>query len=82
MFIVKDMKYNWYHYCKTIEKAKEIFTEIFMRWVAEDYGPVSDFTEDCNTWEELLEHLWNTDQEWDDVVWCSKIIWEEDENRG
>ena len=84
MFCVK--KYNKYdidyYFCRTIEKAREIFDQVFWKWVKhqtnsdwpdtpQDYG--------CETWEELLQECWE-DKNWEDVVSCEPITFEEDKS--
>lgn len=84
MFIVKDYtKYGFdYYFCRTIEKAKEIFDRLFWEWVKnqtdnnwsdnpQDYG--------CETWEELLQECWE-DGALEDVVSCEPIAFEEDKS--
>ena len=80
MFIVKDYtKYGFdYYYCRTIEKAKEIFDRIFWEWVKEEICVPQDFN--CETWEELLQEGWENGMELEDVVSCEPIIFEEDKN--
>ena len=67
-----------------IEKAKEIFERIFWNWVEEEtsciYSPEpADY--DVNTWEELLTICWEDGMNWDEVVRCEKIEYEEDKIR-
>ena len=79
MFIVKDYtKYGFdYYYCRTIEKAKEIFDRIFWEWVKEEICVPQDFN--CETWKELLQECWK-DGELDDVVSYEPIVFEEDKS--
>lgn len=78
MFIVKDYYYGtpYLYYCRTIEKAKEIFERIFWEWVEGETLEPADYNAD--TWEELLARCWENDMDWDDVVCCEKIRFEED----
>lgn len=66
--------YNYY--CRTIEKAKEIFERIFWEWVEQDSSDPEDL--DCSSWEEILCESWETG-EWDEVVSIMPIHFEEDE---
>lgn len=77
MFCVKDYaRYSIdYYFCRTIEKAKEIFDRIFWEWVKEHGFRPQDF--DCETWEELLQECWEKG-EWDDIVSYEPIVFEED----
>ena len=79
MFIVKDYtKYGFdYYFCRTIEKAKEIFDQVFWEWVKEEICVPQDFN--CETWEELLQECWK-DGELDDVVSYEPIEFEEDKS--
>ena len=79
MFIVKDYtKYGFdYYFCRTIEKAKEIFDQVFWEWVKEEIFVPQDFN--CETWEELLQECWK-DGELDDVVSYEPIEFEEDKS--
>ena len=80
MFCVKEYgKYGItnYYFCRTIEKAKEIFDRIFWKWVKKEICVSQEF--DCETWEELLQECWE-DGAWDDVVSCEHIVFEEDKN--
>ena len=77
MFCVKEYtKYGIdYYFCRTIEKAKEIFDRIFWEWVKEKGVRPQDF--DCETWEELLQWCWESGA-WDDIVSYEPIVFEED----
>ena len=66
-----------YYFCRTIEKAKEIFDRIFWEWVKDETYIPQDF--DCETWEELLQECWE-DMNWEDVVSCEPIAFEEDKS--
>ena len=84
MFCVKEYgKYGiYYYYCRTIEKTKEIFDRIFWEWVEDQTSgdwpdTPQDYDYDCETWEELLQKCWE-DMNWEDVVTCEPIIFEED----
>ena len=79
MFIVKDYtKYGFdYYFCRTIEKAKEIFDQVFWEWVKEEICVPQDFN--CETWEQLLQECWK-DGELDDVVSYEPIEFEEDKS--
>ena len=79
MFCVKEYgKYDiYYYFCRTIEKAKEIFDRIFWEWAKKGNYVPQEF--DCETWEELLQECWE-DGAWDDVVSCEPIVFEEDKN--
>ena len=79
MFCVKEYdKYGiYYYYCRTIEKAKEIFDRILWEWVKKDICIPQEF--DCETWEELLQECWE-DGAWDDVVSYEPIVFEEDKS--
>lgn len=79
MFIVKEYgKYGIdYYFCRTIEKAKEIFDRIFWKWVKKEFCVPQNF--DCETWEELLQECWEV-MSWDDVVACEQIVFEEDKS--
>ena len=83
MFLVKDYtKYGDYYFCRTIEKAKEIFDQVFWEWVKnQTYCSWPDTPQDydCETWEELLQECWE-DMNWDDVVSCELIVFEEDKS--
>jgi hypothetical protein len=81
MFVVKDIINEDFYYCKTLERAKEIFSQIFMRWANRPSESVEFYTNEFTTWEELLEDCWNTNREWDDIVWCRKIVWEEEKTK-
>ena len=50
MFCVKEYgRYGiYYYYCRTIEKTKEIFDQIFWEWVKEEICVPQDFG--CETW--------------------------------
>ena len=80
MFIVKEYtKYGIdYYFCRTIEKTKEIFDRIFWEWVKEEIYVPQDFG--CETWEELLQECWEDGMNWEDVVRCEPIAFEEDKN--
>ena len=85
MFIVKDYtKYGFdYYYCRTIEKAKEIFDRIFWEWVKDQTSgdwPDTPHGYDCDTWEELLQECWENGMNWEDVVSCESIAFEEDKS--
>ena len=79
MFCVKENgKYGiYYYFCRTIEKTKEIFDQVFWEWVKEEICVPQDFN--CETWEELLQECWK-DGELDDVVSYEPIEFEEDKN--
>ena len=79
MFCVKEYgEYSIdYYFCRTIEKAKEIFDRVFWEWVKDEASVPQDF--DCETWEELLQECWE-DGAWDEVVSYEPIIFEEDKN--
>lgn len=79
MFCVKEYtKYGIdYYFCRTIEKAKEIFDRVFWKWVKKEICTPQEF--DCETWEELLQECWENGA-WDDVVSYEPIIFEEDKN--
>lgn len=82
MFVVKDYadRPAELYYCRTIEKAKEIFEHIFWQWVKEETSgpwPVGPMEYDADTWEELLAMCWE-DRDWDEIVRCEQIEWEED----
>ena len=49
MFCVKEYtKYSIdYYFCRTIEKAKEIFDRVFWKWVKKEFCVPQDF--DCET---------------------------------
>lgn len=78
MFVVKEYtKYSInYYFCRTIEKAKEIFDRVFWEWVENEASPQYY---DCETWEELLQACWEV-MEWEDVVAYEPIIFEEDKS--
>lgn len=78
MFVVKEYtRYSInYYFCRTIEKAKEIFDRVFWKWVE---GEASPQYYDCETWEELLQACWEA-MEWEDVVAYEPIIFEEDKS--
>lgn len=84
MFVVT--KYGIYgqvdlYYCRTIEKAKEIFERIFWEWVEKETScrfPSEPADYDVNTWEELLTIWWENGMNGDDIVRCEKIEYEED----
>ena len=83
MFVVKDYTYSPPDlcYCRTIEKAKEIFERIFWNWVKRETSgnwPSEPADYDADTWEELLAICWEDDMSWDEVVRCEKIKFEED----
>lgn len=85
MFIVKDYtKYGFdYYFCRTIEKAKEIFDRVFWEWVKKQTSsdwPDTPQEYDCETWEELLQECWEDGMNWEDVVRCESIAFEEDKN--
>ena len=77
MFCVKEYtKYGIdYYFCRTIEKAKEIFDRVFWEWVKDRGSNPQNF--DCETWEELLQECWENGA-WDDVVSYEPIVFEED----
>ena len=80
MFCVKEYgKYGsiYYYYCRTIEKAKEIFDRIFWEWAKKGICVPQEF--DCETWEELLQECWE-DGAQDEVVSYEPIIFEEDKS--
>ena len=84
MFCVKEYtKYGIdYYFCRTIEKAKEIFDRVFWKWVKRQTSgdwPDTPQEFDCETWEELLQECW-IDGELDDVVSYEPIVFEEDKN--
>ena len=84
MFCVKEYgKYGiYYYFCRTIEKAKEIFDRVFWEWVKNQTNRNwSDDPQDydCDTWEELLQECWE-DMNLEDVVTCEQIVFEEDKN--
>ena len=79
MFVVTE--YDYYggthkYYCRTIEKAKEIFERLFWKWVERDSSEPEDY--DCSSWEEILCESWERG-EWDEVVSIMPIHFEEDE---
>ena len=79
MFCVKEYtKYGIdYYFCRTIEKAKEIFDRVFWKWVKRQTSgdwPDTPQEYDCEAWEELLQECW------EDVVRCEPIAFEEDNN--
>ena len=78
MFCIKEYgKYGiYYYYCRTIEKTKEIFDRIFWEWIKEEICVPQDFG--CETWEELLQECWENGMNWEDVVSCESITFEED----
>ena len=80
MFCVKEYgKYGiYYYFCRTIEKAKEIFDRIFWEWAKKGTCVPQEF--DCETWEELLQECWEDGMNWEDVVRCEPIVFEEDKN--
>ena len=83
MFVVKDYSCSPadLYYCRTIEKAKEIFERIFWEWVKEETSgpyPSEPADYDVNTWEELLAICWEDGMNWEDVVRCEQIECEED----
>ena len=53
---------------------------MFWEWVKDqtsgDY-PDTPQDYDCETWEELLQECWE-DMNWEDVVSCEPIVFEED----
>lgn len=79
MFCVKDYtKYGIdYYFCRTIEKAKEIFDRVFWEWVKDEGFSPKDFH--CETWKELLQECWENGA-FGDVVSCESIVFEEDKN--
>ena len=79
MFCIKDYtKYGIdYYFCRTVEKAKEIFDRIFWKWVKYEGFSPHDFH--CDTWEELLQECWEHGA-WDDVVSYEPIVFEEDKS--
>ena len=79
MFCIKDYtKYGIdYYFCRTIEKAKEIFDRVFWKWVKDEGFSPQDFH--CDTWEELLQECWEHGA-WDDVVSYEPIVFEEDKS--
>ena len=79
MFCVKEYtKYGIdYYFCRTVEKAKEIFDRVFWKWVKKEFCVPQDFG--CDTWEELLQECWE-DGALDDVVSCEPITFEEDKS--
>ena len=84
MFCIKEYgKYGIdYYFCRTIEKAKEIFDRVFWEWVKRQTSgiwPDSPEDYDCETWEELLQECWE-DGAWDDVVSYEPIVFEEDKS--
>lgn len=84
MFIIKEYgKYYVVHYyCRTIEKAKEIFDRIFWTWVERaTHGIYVDTPQDydCETWEELLQQCWE-DKIWEEVVSYEPLVFEEDKS--
>lgn len=87
MFCIKEYgKYGItdYYFCRTIEKAKEIFDRIFWEWVEDQISgdwpdTPQNYDYDCKTWEELLQKCWE-DMNWDDVVSCESIVFEEDKS--
>lgn len=81
MFCVKDYsKYGIdYYFCRTIEKAREIFDRVFWEWVNNDWPDIpQDFG--CETWEELLKECWEDGMNCEDVVSCEPIVFEEDKS--
>ena len=85
MFCVKEYtKYSIdYYFCRTIEKAKEIFDRVFWKWVKRQTSgdwPDTPQEYDCETWEELLQECWEDGMNWEDVVRCEPISFEEDNN--
>ena len=80
MFCVKEYtKYGIdYYFCRTIEKAKEIFDRVFWECVKKELCVPQDFG--CETWEEFLQECWEDGMEWDDVVRCEPIEFEEDKS--
>ena len=84
MFCVKEYgKYSIdYYFCRTIEKAKEIFDRIFWEWVKDqtnrNWSDIPQYY-DCDTWEELLQECWK-DGMLEDVVSCEPIAFEEDKS--
>ena len=79
MFVITE--YDLYggthkYYCRTIEKAKEIFERLFWEWVERDFSEPEDY--DCSSWEEILCESWERG-EWDEVVSIVPIHFEEDE---
>ena len=80
MFCVKEYgKYGiYYYYCRTIEKAKEIFDQVFWRWVNNNDWPETPQDYGYETWEELLQECWEDGMNWEDVVSCEPIVFEED----
>ena len=84
MFCVKEYtKYGIdYYFCRTIEKAREIFDRVFWEWVEDHTSgdwPDTPQDYDCETWEELLQECWK-DGELDDVVSYEPIEFEEDKS--
>ena len=79
MFCVKEYtKYGIdYYFCRSIEKAREIFDRVFLEWVKEEICVPQD--SDCETWEELLQECWE-DGALDDVVSYEPIVFEEDKS--
>ena len=79
MFCVKEYtEYGIdYYFCRTIEKAKEIFDRIFWECVKKEICVPQELG--CETWEELLQECWE-DGAWDDVVSYEPIVFEEDKS--
>jgi hypothetical protein len=87
LYVVTKYQYGMpiLYYCRTIEKAKELFARIFWEWVEEEISSPwpanpSDYS-DCETWEEMLALAWEV-MGCDDVVHCTTIEFEEDKIGG
>ena len=63
------------HYCRTIEKVREIFEQAF--WDFVDYSEYSPEDLCVESWESYLEELWNEGGH-EEIVYFRELICEED----